>query len=160
MSKKRKIALLVCCVILLLPILYIAANALFVTVEVFSGGSTYALRGYGMITLYNNRMLIESKVNWRAENNGFVRLFQIPQRVRVLPKEDYKRVLELVDVLAKNESDISPEIAGISLRMCIIAGSNHHYIIPFVYGTPEAVELHQILYSCLYSKELSSRTYK
>ncbi|MCL2147593.1 MAG: hypothetical protein FWH52_07280, partial [Synergistaceae bacterium] len=88
MSKKRKIALLVCCVILLLPILYIAANALFVTVEVFSGGSTYALRGYGMITLYNNRMLIESKVNWRAENNGFVRLFQIPQRVRVLPKED------------------------------------------------------------------------
>jgi len=87
-------------------------------------------------------------------------LFQIPQRVRVLPKEDYKRVLELVDVLAKKDSEISPEIVGMYLRMCIIAGRKHHYIVPFVYGTPEAVELHQILYSCLYSKELSSRTYK
>ena len=162
MTKKHKKVIIESGAILLLLLLFVVVNTLFVTVEVFSYSATW---GFGPITsesrlytLYNNRVLVESRVMSAAEDNKPIRLMQLPTKIKRLSKEDYARVCEWKNALKDKEVELtSSEIIEMSLDGCWYAcvyGEVDHYVIPLINsaGANEAVKIENILRTYLYDK--------
>ena len=131
-------------VILLLLLINLVSNTVLTTVEVLLNSSyTYSNDGDSMYTLYCNRLLVEARVHGRAENNGFIRLFRFPERIRIISKEDSNRVLELREELKNKESELSLDFVKQFPYAIVIASGNRHYIL-LIAGTPEAIELYKM----------------
>lgn len=131
------------------------------TVEVLNYSASW---GWGEITsesrlytLYNNRVLVESRVMLSAEDSKLIRLLQFPTKIKRLSEEDYLRVCNWRDVLEERESELTREIILSSfLDGCWYAcvyGKINHYVIPLVNaGAYEANKIEDTLRSYIYTK--------
>ena len=154
MKKKRKVKYILCGISIVL-VYYIICNTFFITAQVY----TYkAFDPYisDLQTLYWNRMLVVSDVNYRAENSKLMRYFQIPKTIKRLSKEDYKKVRALLKDLEGKDSELTRQqcLMGTPPSFTCLLGEINHYVIGDAYGTAEASKIVLILY--LYEKGLPS----
>ena len=152
MSRKRKAVVVILGVLLLFIFLNIILNTVFCSVEVIINEARgYSYGGHSTYTLYFNRLLVEARVHRLAEKNWFIRLFRLPEQIKVISKEDSNSVLQLKRELKNKESELSYDDARSYPYVVVMAKGTRHYVVLYL-GTPEAVEINRIFYTYMYGR--------